>query len=83
MEGVEYDMTVDEWCIGILAYELMVGKAPFYHISRKETMKKIMNAGNTPIEYPKTMSKKAINFIEKLIIKDPEQRMKAEEIVLH
>lgn len=77
-------MSVDEWCIGILAYELMVGKAPFYHISRKETMKKIMNvylyviqAGNTPIEYPKEMSKNAISFIEKLIIKNPEDRMKA------
>jgi serine/threonine protein kinase len=36
-------MSVDLWCLGILAYEIMVGKAPFYHISRKETMKKIMN----------------------------------------
>ena len=43
LEGSEYDISVDLWCLGVLAYELMVGKAPFYHISRKETMKKIMN----------------------------------------
>jgi serine/threonine protein kinase len=35
LEGVEYDLTVDLWCLGVLAYELMVGRAPFYHISRK------------------------------------------------
>lgn len=28
--------------MGVLCYELMVGKAPFYHISRKETMRKII-----------------------------------------
>lgn len=40
---MEYDLTVDLWCLGVLAYELLVGRAPFYHISRKETMKKILN----------------------------------------
>jgi serine/threonine protein kinase len=36
-------MTVDLWCLGVLTYEVLTGKAPFYHISRKETMKKILN----------------------------------------
>lgn len=43
LEGREYDMAVDLWCLGILAYEILVGKAPFYHMSRKETMKRIIN----------------------------------------
>lgn len=43
LEGVDYDMTVDLWCLGVMTYELMTGKAPFYHISRKETMKRIKN----------------------------------------
>lgn len=29
--------------MGVLAFELMTGKAPFYHASKKETMKKILN----------------------------------------
>ena len=36
-------MSVDLRCLGVLTYELLVGKAPFYHISRKETMKRILN----------------------------------------
>lgn len=35
LAGAEYDYTVDLWCLGVLTYELLVGKAPFYHISRK------------------------------------------------
>ncbi len=35
LEGSEYDITVDLWCLGVLAYELVVGKAPFFHYSRK------------------------------------------------
>ena len=36
-------MTVDLWCLGVMTFELMTGKAPFYHISRKETLKRIKN----------------------------------------
>ena len=43
LEGESYDNFVDIWAVGVLAYEMLAGKAPFYHISRKETMKSIMN----------------------------------------
>jgi serine/threonine protein kinase len=33
---------VDIWAIGVLAFEMLTGKAPFYHISRQETMKSIV-----------------------------------------
>lgn len=76
-------MSVDLWCLGVLTFELLTGKAPFYHISRKETMKKILNVEIESINYPESMSKYAVDFIEKLIRKDPEQRMKSSEALKH
>lgn len=83
LEGVEYDMTVDLWCLGVLTYELLTGKAPFYHISRKETMKRILNVDNDTLLFPETMSQTARDFIDKLIRKDPAQRIRANQALLH
>lgn len=50
-------MSVDLWCLGVLTFELLTGKAPFYHLSRKETMKKILNVQTEAIVFPETMSR--------------------------
>lgn len=76
-------MSVDLWCLGVLAFELLAGKAPFYHISRKETMKRIMNVESNAITYPETMSENAKSFIENLIKRKPEERMTAEHVLKH
>ena len=65
-------MSVDLWCLGVLAYELLVGKAPFYHISRKETMKKIMSVESSSLVFPDSLSEKAVSFICSLLRKRPE-----------
>lgn len=43
LERKEYDLSVDLWCLGVLAYELMTGKMPFEHEERKIVMQKIVN----------------------------------------
>lgn len=75
LSGEEYDYTVDLWSLGVLTYELLMGKAPFYHLSRKETMKRILNVENTTLEYSKNISKEAISFIQSLIRRDPHERL--------
>ena len=76
-------MSVDLWCLGVLTFELLTGKAPFYHLSRKETMKKILNVESESIVYPESMSAQAVDFIDRLIRKDPNERMKAGEALKH
>jgi hypothetical protein len=46
-----------------MTYELLTGKAPFYHMSRKETVKKILNVETQCITYPDSMSPEAVDFI--------------------
>ena len=43
LEGKDYDLKVDLWCLGILTYELLIAKVPFHNESRKETIRKIIN----------------------------------------
>lgn len=65
------------WCLGVLAYELLVGKAPFYHISRKETINKIKNVDLERINFPVEVSDKAKDFVGKLLRREPGERMGA------
>ena len=36
VSGESHDQAVDNWSLGILAYELLVGKPPFEHQSKKK-----------------------------------------------
>lgn len=74
---------MDLWCLGVLAYELLTGKAPFYHMSRKQTMQKIIKADTSDIKIPANLSGQSINFISNMIVKDPEDRMHAEDGLKH
>lgn len=42
IENKKHDEKVDHWCIGVLCYELLVGKPPFESQSSAETYKKIV-----------------------------------------
>jgi serine/threonine protein kinase len=39
----KYENSVDLWSMGCIAYELDVGKPPFYHSDLNETIKRIIN----------------------------------------
>lgn len=54
VQGLDYDLAVDLWCIGVLTYELLAGKPPFYHISRQETFRKIANVDAPASPTPRT-----------------------------
>lgn len=78
--GKFYDYSVDIWTVGVLTYELATGNAPFYHKDRK---KQSMNIVNVSIQYPDYLSPEIIDFITKLLQRNPADRMKLQEALEH
>ena len=60
-----------------------MGKAPFYHMSRKQTMQKIISADTSELRIPSELSSASVDFIKEMIVKDPEERMQAEDALKH
>ena len=57
---------------------MICGKTPFYNISRKETMKRIVDVN---YEYPPEVSGKAKAFIDKILKKNPSDRFDIDEVL--
>lgn len=70
-----YDSKLDLWTIGILAYELNTGHAPFESSVRHETARKIRFLD---YQIPSTFSPELSDFIGRLLVADPSVRMNEE-----
>lgn len=76
----EYDFRIDYWTLGVLTYEFLVGQPPFECPGGSETYERISQVSYT---FPTFVSKEARDFIEKLLVKDPEGRMPLTEALEH
>lgn len=61
-----YSTEVDIWSVGILAYELLAGRAPFERDSRLQTFEHILTQDP---EYPCMISEAARSFIRSTLVK--------------
>ncbi|EGR28268.1 protein kinase domain protein [Ichthyophthirius multifiliis] len=80
IQGKDYDFSVDIWSIGILTFELLFGFVPFFEKGEEETFNKILNEN---VEFPGIVSFEAVSFIEGLLQKQPEKRMKIQNALKH
>ena len=79
--GSEYDEMVDVWGVGVLCYQLSTGHAPFDEAKTKEdTYKKILRG---EVKFPRHLSPEIKDFIRKLLIINPEDRMSLQEALNH
>ena len=76
----EYDSNVDNWCVGILTYEFLVGHPPFESESPDKTCERILKLD---LRFPPHMSEAAQDFIRKLLVLNPQQRMPLSEVKNH
>jgi len=75
-----YGPAVDWWALGILTFELLVGKTPFYN-ENKEKMFQQIRIGRP--KFPPSIEPNAISLISGLLEKDPEERYGFESLLSH
>ena len=75
-----YNETSDIWSIGVLAFELASGNAPFYGRDEEVTKSQISNIQYTMPDY---FSYLLQDFIKKILQRDPKKRPKMSEILTH
>lgn len=74
LQGNSHDFKVDIWALGVLTYELAVGKTPFEENSRAETVNKIVAES---ISFPAHLSSDFKKFVRRCLQKDPAKRPSA------
>lgn len=80
VQGQSHDKNVDIWCLGVLCYELLVGKAPFLAPNYNETYQKISKC---QYQVPEFVSRSAANLISKLLVLQPERRLPLAGVLKH
>ncbi|KAI1715920.1 protein kinase domain-containing protein [Ditylenchus destructor] len=75
-----HDHNVDNWSVGVLLYEFLVGKPPFEHETSQQTMEHIRNVRYTfPTDFPNG----AKDLVSKLLVAEPSHRLPLEKIKVH
>ncbi|GFR49704.1 hypothetical protein Agub_g11855 [Astrephomene gubernaculifera] len=77
---LEYDTSVDAWAMGVLAYELVVGRPPFGMSCREATMRAIVSAAPS---LPDWMSPAAADFIRTALQRTPGRRSPVAQLLEH
>ena len=85
LEDNDYGRAVDWWGIGVVMYEMMCGRLPFYNRDHDILFELILVED---VRFPKTLSQAAASLLGSLLIKNPKKRLggseaDAKEIMAH
>uniref|UniRef100_A0A672QQ02 non-specific serine/threonine protein kinase n=1 Tax=Sinocyclocheilus grahami TaxID=75366 RepID=A0A672QQ02_SINGR len=85
LEDNDYGRAVDWWGLGVVMYEMMCGRLPFYNQDHEKLFELILM---DEIRFPRTLGPEAKSLLSGLLQKDPKQRLgggpdDAKEIMQH
>lgn len=80
IKGEIYSNSVDIWSAGIVLYTMITGNLPFEDSNLQKLYQKIVTTNPT---YPPTMSAQLVDLLNKILTKDPNQRIKSNDLLKH
>jgi len=85
LEDNDYGRAVDWWGVGVVMYEMMCGRLPFYSKDHEKLFEMILLRS---VQFPSDLSVNGQNILRGLLNKDPQHRLggrvdDAEEIMQH
>jgi len=78
-----YTAACDMWSLGVVAFILLSGRRPFHCRDRQEKIQRILTTEPSFGTSWATTSAQAIDFVRRLLVKEPELRMTAQEAMRH
>jgi serine/threonine protein kinase len=76
-------LNTDMWSVGVLAYVLLTGISPFFGKHPKETLENISKNNWSFTDDFNSISREAKDFIQRLLLLDPKERMNIEQALNH
>ncbi|CAF0840418.1 unnamed protein product [Rotaria sordida] len=80
LNGNGYDEKIDLWCLGVLTYEMIIGKPPFDSQTQHETIRMIRSIELT---FPTGTSGDLRDLITKLLRRNPTDRLPLKDVAQH
>lgn len=83
IEEVGHDSKADIWSLGITCIEMAQGFPPLYNLHPMRAIFKIPNSPPPTLAFPKDFSDEFNDFISKCLVKNPDKRNNAKELLDH
>ena len=78
-----YSTEVDIWSLGIMVIEMIDGEPPFFNELPLQAMRRIRDMPPPKLKNGHKVSPVLLNFVERMLVRDPNARATASELLAH